>query len=579
MKFANKSEIYTFSLYTLESLQGKDDFSSVDFYIETINAIRALYENHNQDINHVITLIESLHAHASKNSQATLEKLIQDIKNSNLEQQTLVSRFENPLRRRFDSEIFAKLLLTPTPAIMKVVGYISSQIIANIDALSEIEKENYILSKHGFLASLAADEHIISCGSFRERPTLEQAFEVLTENNNTELAMIMFIHFKFAQSTMRRIPLLAVPNRTPCGYFLQLVESDFDSYNEYRLLLNVRNSYGANVRKLASDDWGSNTALYTQENGNRGRLGKIKRVYSNQLGIMLPSQDDYAEGLPYLIGPSWVPDSKGQAPDFSSSYVTDLINNDAIYVSGYSGMACLLLGLMEMLGNLPSEEEKKLYLCAICAYVVGGGFHSPHEVLGPAEYCYKLIPGYNVNLPGDKTALPPNLNHFYAMISTIDCEFSLLRDEAYYSYIYWFKNLLSHGLNFSQLSKQQEETIHQEFKANCSIIINKTLQTQKGVSSGGELYKQRMENRAIKNYLMELQSLVQSTKDPIELENLIKEKISLYTSKHKNNDAFLRTNKSTYKRDIILDCLETLLSTLNSTTAQHDRPPSTFKFP
>ena len=74
-----------------------------------------------------------------------------------------------------------------------------------------------------------------------------------------------------------------------------------------------------------------------------------------------------------------------------------------------------------------SADDKKSYLSVVTAYMVSGGFHSLHEVLGPVAMCLPeetLLPGYKVSLPRtDERCEPPNYNAFYTQIAQIDGEF------------------------------------------------------------------------------------------------------------------------------------------------------------
>ncbi len=56
--------------------------------------------------------------------------------------------------------------------------------------------------------------------------------------------------------------------------------------------------------------------------------------------------------------------------DMNSRTVLDYLENDAIYVTGPSGMTSLLLGQMEVLGNFETVALKRHYLSAAIAMLL-----------------------------------------------------------------------------------------------------------------------------------------------------------------------------------------------------------------
>jgi hypothetical protein len=88
----------------------------------------------------------------------------------------------------------------------------------------------------------------------------------------------------------------------------------------------------------------------------------------------------------------------------------------------------------------------------VFSYVVGGGFHSLHEVLAPAQYSYHLIPGYNVKVPEvGVLASPPNYSDFFIQQAAIDPEFNARRQLAWTKYLTYFKDIYAplHLLDFT----------------------------------------------------------------------------------------------------------------------------------
>ena len=87
-------------------------------------------------------------------------------------------------------------------------------------------------------------------------------------------------------------------------------------------------------------------------------------------------------------------------------------------------MTSLFMGLMENYGNFSTVEEKQNYFAAVSAYMVSGGLHSLHEVIGPAQFSLDLIPGYRVSAPMEHLrAAPPNFHQFYQQQMDVDPEF------------------------------------------------------------------------------------------------------------------------------------------------------------
>jgi hypothetical protein len=173
---------------------------------------------------------------------------------------------------------------------------------------------------------------------------------------------------------------------------------------------------------------------------NRGR-GYLKEVETKQLGMMLSTSGEDTKGLP-IHQSTWHSDVLSQQPNYATQTVQDLIDNDAVYVSGPSGMTTLFLGLMETVANLENIQLKQYYLAAIVAYIAGGGFHSMHEIIGPSEHCLYLVPGYNVSVPDTIMrikAAPPNYNHFFELLASIDPEIMNRREVAWDRFIDYFK--------------------------------------------------------------------------------------------------------------------------------------------
>lgn len=438
MKFISKTEAYTYAVFWLTQLLKR--YPQAKKTIQTsIDQIKVAFNNHEQSPTQVTCSLHPLFSLLDKVDQSKLASLVALIENSPYQHETLQEKFENPLARRAESEVALALLLAPTPAMMASVKRVSQQIMPLLLQANNTNKKNVV----SFLKYLNSKNHAISCGSFPHVPTLDEVMAVLQKNDAQTLPEIMHIHYKFAQLLFKFTPVTNSPLRAPVGEFANIIEKIWP-YNFMPELffcdgVNQDNKEGEYFRAYISDVLMYQSLLYTAENG-RGRSGALDLTRSNEFGLMLSDQGHYALGLP-TDTVSWVPDCKGQKANFDSAYVLDQIENSGVYVSGFSGMASLFLGQMEITTNFENEELKKNYLAAVAAYIVGGGFHSLHEVIAPAEYALKLVPGYHVSIP-DKNmrALPPNYEVYFEQQSHIDPQFKDRIQNAWHRYLAFFKD-------------------------------------------------------------------------------------------------------------------------------------------
>lgn len=417
--FQSKIEAYFFALHCLQNLVNGEAVSDVGR--KGIEDIRIAIENHEQDPLKISRLLMSISKQLA-NHQNKKSLIVAAIEIGHAEYRaSLYEKFLNPLGRRFESEIPIQMLLKPTPSMMQSVGFMSMQLIMAIQQVNEQDPEYGLSGPTGgfFLTSLK--QCPIGFGAFDEVPDINHIVKILRENKPQMLKEIMHIHFKFALCTFRHFNFTGIaPQRPPIGKMLEIVKSlgfRSDPSIFFIRLSEDRNSY-------ISDDLMYSNRFYH----DRGRLGElvINSVDDYKLYMGLMREDDgwLNKGFP-MSTPGWAPDVKLQAANLNSPYTRDLIENDAIYVSGPSGMLALFLGQMECLANFESLAEKQYYLAAITAYMVAGGFHSLHELLGPAEYFLGLVPDYLVSVPiDDCLAAPPNFHQFYAQLIQNDANFA-----------------------------------------------------------------------------------------------------------------------------------------------------------
>jgi hypothetical protein len=341
------------------------------------------------------------------------------------------------LARREESELFAYLLTDPTPSMMRSVNLVSREILKTIERMKTEDSELL----ESFLEELEESAHFIACGAFNETPSVCDIEQILQNNDPKQLAEIMHIHFKFGRSVSRNTPIYA-PESAPVGKLTDITKSYPGFFEEIK----HKGAEGKRARSYITDALMYDSELYNYIPG-KGREGALKNRPSHRLSLMRDSQYEYDIGLPERKN-SWVPDCRGQNPNFNSPYVLEVINNDTPYISGPSGMTSVLLGQMEFMANLPDVTLKQNYLTAVASYVVGPGFHCLHEVIGPSQYALNLVPGYNVFTPGkpkssDEMKLPtsPQYSVFFKQQCSIDAEFSEKRQAAWNRYLDFFQNV------------------------------------------------------------------------------------------------------------------------------------------
>lgn len=437
MKYKSKTETYTCTIVLLNKLRQKIVITGNDKSASKIdNCIRQIkiaMENHEQDPKVVAEYLKDLAKEQSLTSQdiKTVIQLRRDILGSDYKQ-TAREKFENPLARRMESELPIILLQNPTKFMMTSVKRVSDEIIKLID------QPGFNFGIYSFLFTESA--HAISLGAFKTSPTASEIKNILRQNDPKKLAEIMHIHFKFMQGITRATPIKNAPARKPVGKLAEIISKIWpgkppETYFSEAMVEESSNAH----RSWICDEHFYKSHLFTAIPG-RGRTGTFSHQRTNQLGLMLGGQGEYEVNLP-RHNSKWAADCKNQPADLSSQYVLDLINNDAVYVAGPSGMTSCLLAQMEILANLESEVLKKNYLSAVVSYIVGGGFHSLHEVIGPAQYCLNLVPGYNISPPVQgRLATPPNYNQFFVQQEQIDPEFATRHNLAWDKYLQFFNH-------------------------------------------------------------------------------------------------------------------------------------------
>jgi hypothetical protein len=411
-----------------------------------IEKLKMAFENHEQDIRYLVSELKAIrekHAKVLMDSQIDkVEKVSYVMHQSDLLKPTLKEKFDNPFQRRFESEFAINLLFNPTRGMMASVGHISQRILACMAMNGE--NFQYIITQTA--QGTDVPERL---GCYPGVLTEAVFKNILKENNKEDLATIMLIHYNFAfyaknlvTQSIRHVNFLPWGN-PPSGYFANFVQEKLRKYHVsdgggYIDLLNNPQYQKKEVPSL-SDEHLSGSLLYR----DKGRKGPRNfNVIHNRLGLMLMEQD--AEDFIKLAVDKkllpWVPDLLAQKVDFDSPYVKNMLANDCVFVCGPSGLTSLLMANMEITGNLPDTLAKQCYLSAALGYIVAGGFHSMHEVLGPAHYGLQLIPGYHADPPvsqNNYSMKAPNYNVFFSLFSH-DKEFQQIRKKTWDNFISGF---------------------------------------------------------------------------------------------------------------------------------------------
>lgn len=426
--FRSKSEAHFFALHNLLKIAETTDNSAVN---QAISDIKILIENHEQDPSVAANILQKVSTKLEDGSQQkSLNSIAKAIINSDYQQQSPQEKYENPLARRFESEMQIAMLKSPTSKMMSSVGHVSK---ALLNVFEQIEKSEYPDILDEFAANLTSGREQTGFGSQPDSITKEQMKDILQRNEPQDLNQILYIQFLFAQKQMRALPIsIQPPNQNlPRGKLLELVkEYNNGEYRDNPQAFFDKFDKGDMIKLgFISDNKMYGSDLFTAD-PTRGREGRLPaHTFSNQMGIMLDGQNQ--DGLDKDRS-HWTPDSKYQGANVDSPFTRDLIENDAVYCAGPSGMTSLFMGMMENYGNFDSVEAKQNYFSAVSAYMVSGGLHSMHEVLGPAQYALDLIPGYNVTAPeADNLAAPPNFHQFYQQQMDIDPEFASTYDKGW----------------------------------------------------------------------------------------------------------------------------------------------------
>jgi hypothetical protein len=441
--FCSKIEAYSFCLLFLERQKRDfvDNMEAQRIVDDTSANIRVAIENHETNPGQVSRLLDDFakKVQLSDESLKQLPKLQLWLQNSSYEQ-TLEQRFTNPLPRRWESHFAIELLLNPTHGMMNAVGEVSKGVVAVCEDLIETPEDVSKEYLNIFLGNLKESVNATGLGAFEEKATIEEVISVLNKNHPEQLPTIMLIHFEFALRAMRDVPIRTMrtaPLPKPVGKLLDLIQAKFE-FEQPEQFFEFKEE---EQQEFISDTCFLSGCSLFSDKGREGLMDVSPYNESNQLGLLTTPQRRDATGLP-THGFPWVPDARGQLPNYESAFVKFLLEHEVPYISGVSGMISLLLGLMENLAGFSAITVKQLYLQTACAYIVGGGFHSLYEVITPAQLVLNLIPGYQMtSLTEDKDKLPPNYHQFFVQQTEVDPEFAERLAATWQNYLAYYQQV------------------------------------------------------------------------------------------------------------------------------------------
>lgn len=450
--FKSKVEAYIYALSTLEALKPSLGEHATKAIGVAIKQIRIAVENHEQNPKVVADILKNVaKLKQLESGSANKLHLLANIIEKASYKQTRQEKFENPLGRRFESQMQVELLQNPTDEMMASVKIMSNQISDLIGKPNN--SENHCEQNHlrQFLENLKHNAHYIGFGGLDKKPSIKEVKEILASNKPEDLSTIMFIHFKFAQIVFREISsTLKPPVRPPVGELLNIVKSLGFKKNPKEFFSTLNRERVGHI----SDTLFYGATLYKE----RGR-GQVDRTVlpTKRMGLMRNSTGVYNEDMPEA-NQTWHPDVEYQEPNLKSPFVRDVVENDAVYVAGPSGMTSLFLGQMEVLANFETVAEKQAYLAAVSAYMIAGGFHSLHKVIGPAQHVLKLVPDYKVSVPKpNQTAEPPNYHAFYGMLEKNFPQYKQVRSQGWEKLISFFDKNLKPAMNKKLTSIENAE--------------------------------------------------------------------------------------------------------------------------
>ncbi|HIG0328332.1 TPA: Dot/Icm T4SS effector kinase LegK4 [Legionella pneumophila] len=451
--FKSKPEAYTYMIMLLTQWKSCYETPEMNKELDEIIAeIKVVYENHEQDVVKVITLLEHLSkADGLLNShKALLSVLIKSL--ANVQQQEL--GHDDILPRRFESDVVSHLIKTPTAKMMAAIKQVSDAIIKILEQYEHSPTESFEYQVlQDFLEQMVQSD--ILFGAPKEKIQISDVIKILKENRPEDFVQIQHISFKFAQVALRDLALHDLPKHEPKGAFLEILRkyqakyapeetSLFDLYHHMAAVRDqnaskVKKGEGYRFRAFICDELFYGDEIFSTGD-NRGRQGKPnQRLQTDQVGLMKFEHSAHTKGLLNLNGQSWYADCKTQLPNHDSIHYLSALKTDCPYITGPSGMTSLFMNMMFLLLNPKDQDVILSYSLGVMTYVVGAGYHSIKEILIPMVKCVGIMPDYPQHNGIEYLTAPPLYNHYFRAIEEFDKEFAGIHEKIWQEHLAYFR--------------------------------------------------------------------------------------------------------------------------------------------
>ncbi|STY29503.1 serine/threonine-protein kinase [Legionella wadsworthii] len=445
--------------------------------IKLIEEIQILIENHG-DKSELMSFIELNQLARIKSILPVIENLARSPLN------VLPTKYMNthPLVGASESFLPPNLLLNPTSKMVETRGKVTDSIVKTLEYFlaNDFTASGQNLEQHfqKFAINMIFESSNTYPGTFpldkvnKGLSIINQIILPIDSLNETQLKhviqmsidllkdpialhyQIMAIHAQFGYSLIKFIPIfkqdtLVTQNDNPV--YKKIVEEytrkyptvGVTTFEDFLSLLNGWDENAKKARRFICDEMMYQSMLYTVES-HRGRGNPDQFVLTNKLGVMRNSDSSYQNQLPRLEAQlPWVDWTKCEFRE-DSKIVNSMTATETPFISSFSGTTSLLLNIMISSNALKTLEEQQIYLVNIMSYVSGVGFHSMHEILGPAAWCLNLIPRdlYPIEVPNTKLEYRAPLYHnYFQIIGRIDPEFMQVRNESNAAFLKWYREV------------------------------------------------------------------------------------------------------------------------------------------
>jgi hypothetical protein len=442
--FSSRIEAYSFLIVYFEKSQNTSPSPQI---LAAVRYLKTCIQDHEQDVLKVSQQLQWFSEKSSLSNDSTLKIILNGLRESRYGQ-SLMQRFSNPLGRRLETEWSKVFALAPTPKMMASIANLSALLLQTIRVAKKsypaqcVEFLRYFdLKVKGIYVHALIPKYVVAN---RLELVASEVERLLALNNPVDFMKIMMIHFSASLYFYRKAPVNVTPLRPPVGELKNLIGKFYPALSQqgaekkyFQTIGQVTEGY--ELRAYISDKLICGSALYCAER-HRGRADVHMTPMTNQYGLMLATQVQFLKGIPINRETAWIADVHYQFPLFNSQTVIDTIFNDAIYVSGYSGMVSLFLGQMEVVGNFDTVADKKLYHFCACIYIMFSGSHSLHEALAPASFLKLLPTQYVVSTPvAGQLGHPALYSVYFDSMASIDENFSANLHAAWQDYLQFFR--------------------------------------------------------------------------------------------------------------------------------------------